>query len=126
VFLPYKISHDAESNCIRTRIDGELDMNLIKNLANDLRDVAFHNDYKYYLNDIRKAEVKLTLWDIYELPNLTSSALPSNYRAALIVRSESDLSRFYENVSKNFNQSIRVFTDIQAAERWLFDDQLVK
>jgi len=124
--LPYKITHDADTDCVRTLIEGELDMDLVRKIANDLRDVAFHNGCKYYLSDIRQADVKLNLWEIYELPELTASVLPPSFRAALIVRSESDLSRFYQNASRNYDQSIKVFTDIQAAERWLFDDQLVK
>lgn len=75
------------------------------------------------LADMREAQLKFSMQDLYQIPNLlremtTNLDLPA-FRKALVVQEVTSEVRFFENVMLNRGQNVQIFLDIEDARTWL-------
>jgi hypothetical protein len=119
--LPYEVIYDSEHDCIVTRIDGRLDVPVVREFLAELGRVISTNDCGRILEDLRGAELTLSMEALYFAPRLVPEAgIPPASKSAIVV-AEQDWSvySYLETVARNLGQNTKVFTDPDEARRWL-------
>ena len=87
--------------------------------------IAKENDCRLIFNDFREVSRKLSILQIYELPDRIRTIFTSFginvglYKRANVVAKDWDEYIFHENVMVNRGQKEKVFTDMDEAKKWL-------
>jgi hypothetical protein len=110
-------------------MEGDIDIEKVKELAQEVVKQTSAHNCRRLLNDFRKANVKLSTIEIYDLPTYFSEAgLDRLCKRALIVSRDFDDYKFFENVSSNLGHLLEVFVDsdeptvfqsVKKAHEWL-------
>ena len=123
--MSHEITFDREKQLIKMRFHGDLTLKAIKEVVAELAQVVKETNCSSLLNDFRDANVKLSTADVYDLPKIMQDiyaasgiSIFSLKRAAVLVRDLRD-ARFFETVSANRGHSVKVFSDIEEASKWL-------
>ena len=93
-------------------------------LATDAK-IAKEKDCRLIFTDLTEVSRKLSILEIYELPDRIKTIFTSFgihvslYRRANLVAKDWDDYIFHENVMVNRGQNEKVFTDIDEATKWL-------
>jgi DNA-binding response OmpR family regulator len=117
----YKVAYDSRRDCIVGRINGELDIPVAKEFLAELARVISTSGCKRILDDMRRAELTLSLGDLYFVPRLASEAgIPPTIKSAVLV-AEKDWSRysFFEMAAQIQGQIVKMFTVPGEARCWL-------
>src|ERR1044071_3422893 len=69
--MPYTIEYDLDGIII-AKVQGGLTITVVQNLTRDLYQLAKEKDCQRILNDLREAELKLAMVEVYTLPKLFS------------------------------------------------------
>ena len=81
------------------------------------------------LSDYRQAELDLSTLDIYLTPRLLAEALAphgvraSSIKRAIVVSGNLKDFHFFETVTLNTGQDLRMFQDMDAARKWLLEEE---
>jgi hypothetical protein len=119
--LPYEVTYDSERDCIVARIDGRLEIPVAREFLAELARVISTSGCGRILDDLRGAEMTISMEALYFGPRLIPEAgIPSASKSAILVAEQdwSDYS-FLETVARNLGQTVRVFTNPDEANRWL-------
>ncbi len=118
--MQYTVCYDEETGYLTTRVSGRVDGPSVRAMAEQAKHEAELHHCTRFLDDCREMESVLSTAQIYELPALVRSiGIRPETRHAVVVRSLTPNVQFYENVSVNRGQIVRVFTDIDEARAWL-------
>jgi len=72
------------------------------------------------LNDLREVDLELSTVDIYDIPNLVAgSGIERSVKRAVVFSRDVGDYQFFETVSVNQGQFVRVFEDFDVAVTWL-------
>ena len=66
--MPYEVTYDSKRNCIVTRIDGELDIPVIKESLSEIARMISTKGCQRILDDLRGAELMLSMGLRSDLP----------------------------------------------------------
>jgi hypothetical protein len=123
--MSHTIIYNSESQAIELKVSGRFTSHDVKEIISELLQVAKENNCYFILNDFREAIVNLSTMKIYELPQIISDIAASMglkihhfQRAAVVVR-DYDEFKFFENVTFNQGQNLKLFQDIDEAKKWL-------
>ena len=123
--MPYKVEFD-ESGFIHATYQGDLNLAGITDLMAAVAHVIKERNCFLVLSDYRQAKLAISIIDLYEIPKLIlkrgkEMGVPAQKvkRALIIPASASDKFSFFETVSLNNSQSVRIFTDEGQARNWL-------
>ncbi|MHC4728406.1 MAG: hypothetical protein ACYS17_14390 [Planctomycetota bacterium] len=110
--MSFNVYYDSERDCVFVSIEGDFDIEQAKQLAQvAVKQINTHN-CKRLINDLRRANLKFSTIEIYELPTyLLNAGLDQLCKRALIVSKDFDDFRFFENVSFNNGHLVKVFVD---------------
>jgi hypothetical protein len=127
--MSYNVYYDSEHDCIFASMEGEINIEQVKDFAQEIAKLTSEHNCRRLINDLRKANVKLSTMEIYELPTYLSNAgLDPLCKRALIVSQDFDDYLFFENVSRNQGHLVEAFTDsekfsifrnLETAKEWL-------
>ena len=118
--MDFEIKYSDEKKMILGRLRGDLDLAIIKKMAEELEKIVEARDCLKFLNDCRESIVPESIIDLFEIPKLVGEAgLNANCRCAIVVKDIRDQWEFLETISRNRGQQIRIFTDIDEADAWL-------
>ncbi len=118
--MAIEVSYDAESDFIRIKVTGDLDMEVLAQVAREVAQLASGHDCERVLSDFRDAELKMTQATIYRMPQFaTEAGAERRVRRALVVSRDLKQYGFFETVSKNQAHNVRTFSDIEEARKWL-------
>jgi hypothetical protein len=125
--MPCKVEYDAEGGFMRGSAEGALDVQAIDAFVHEI--VAALKEHRCYLllNDFRNVTLAISTLEIYHLPARVAELLAAeglnvyNLKRALVAASDMDDYRFFENVSVNHMQKVKVFRDIDQARAWLLE-----
>ena len=118
---------NSETKTIEAKMIGDLTFCGTKELITQLAQMAKENNCNLLLNDFNEAIIKLSTFEIYELPKImldTFTSVGLNVRLmkrALIVKKDLQDYTFYETVTKNSGQNAKIFNDIDEAKEWLYN-----
>lgn len=121
--MPYEVTYDAERDCIVTRIDGRLDVPVVKEFLAELARVISTSGCERVLVDLRGAELTLSMGELYFAPRLVSEAGVSitTKRAVIVAEKDWSLYSYLQMVAQNRAQIVKMFTDPGEASRWLME-----
>ncbi len=117
--MAYEVVYHAEEDCVIARIEGVVDLDMVHEYACEIiRQLSAHH-CRRLLNDVRKASIRLSTADIYDLPAWIEEALEEagmnrGFKRALVVARDFNDYKFYETVSRNHGHLLEVFADANA------------
>ena len=123
--MSHTIIYNRADRLIETTVQGELTLNEIKEMVLELTSVAKENHCRLFLNDFREAKIKLSIFEIYDLPKIISGIISAegleSYRLkrAMVAALHSEDLRFFETVTVNSGQNTKLFYSIDKAREWL-------
>jgi len=131
--MAYKVTYSPHEDCVHARIEGDVDLAMAQRYCKEIvKQLRTHKCLRV-LNDMRKASIKLSTADIYDLPAWIEEACKEAgvnrfcKRALLVSRDFNDY-EFFETVSRNHGHLLEVFADsektgifrdIATAREWL-------
>lgn len=121
----YTVAYNVELKIIETTVDGDIDLNVLKDIFTAQAQTSKDSNCNLMLNDYRNARIKITVIEIYELPKIIAKIAASFGRSAsrtiraLIIPTFKEDYRFYETVTANNSQTEKLFFDIEEARKWL-------
>ena len=122
--MPHKITYDPKKECIRVEVQGELNLQLLQSMASDVAEIVKERGYKYILNDLRKAKIVESAFNIYEMPKTAKKAGVTHIcKRALIVGDRASEFHFLETVFLNQGHPVKMFVKTEDAEEWLFGEK---
>ena len=125
--MPHTVTYNSETHIVETKAHGNLTLDEAKELIFDIGRVCAEKNCFLCLSDYREVILKLSTLDIYSIPHLLSDilasmGLPANKvkRAVVVAKDIRDF-EFFETVTINSGQSIKLFQDIDEAKQWLLE-----
>jgi hypothetical protein len=97
----------------------------VEEIVTKIAKIAKEKDCRLIFTDFRKVSRKLSIFQIYELPDRIKNIFDSFginillYKRASVVATDLDDYVFHENVMVNRGHNEKVFTDIEKAKEWL-------
>jgi hypothetical protein len=126
--MSYSVTYDGEHQLVLIVIQGTIDITEIRSLTTEVARLAKEHACFRVLNDFRAATLSASTMEIYNLPKLVSKQISAAglqiypfKRALVFAQASADLS-FFEAVSVNQAQNVRLFRDIEEAMQWLSGD----
>jgi hypothetical protein len=123
--MPHTIQYNATAGVVEAIFQGNLTLNEAKNYINEVTQICKEHDCLLILNDYREATLNLSTMEIHGLPQIISErfTLTKHFayqlkRAIVVARDLNDWN-FFENVTINSGQTVKVFYDMDEAKKWL-------
>jgi hypothetical protein len=123
--MPYTVTFN-EPGFIHVVYEGELNTQGIKGLMTSVALVIKEHDCQLVLSDYRRASLAISIADLYEMPKLILQrgremglSAYKITRALVIPVQAYETFRFFETVSLNNSQKVKIFTDEGEAREWL-------
>ena len=118
--MPHQLSYDADTGILTARVSGIVDKSLVQSVASEMHAKTEKHKCTRFLNDYRHAYVDLSTLDVFGLPKLIESmGTDPRSRHAIVVKGMTPMIRFFETVTRNRGENVRVFTDMDQARAWL-------
>jgi hypothetical protein len=110
--MPFSVRYDPESDCVFASIEGEIDLQTAKEFGEAVVEQTAAHNCRRLLNDLRKAKVKLSTLEIYDLPALIEKVgLDRRCKRALVVSRDFEDYIFFRNVSSHSGHIVEIFGD---------------
>jgi len=96
-----------------------------KEIIFEITQMALEKNCSLCLSDYREATIEMSTLQIYDLPKVLSDLVnsfdlrPNQFKRAIIVGKGLRDYNFFETVTLNAGQNIRLFQDIEEAKLWL-------
>lgn len=114
------VAYSPEHDCLICTIAGDLNLEKVGDCVKQITEEAKKNNCKCLLNDLRRANLDLSIVDLYmTAEKVISKELDRSWRRAIVVDVDSEKAEFYETTAHNRGLSIRIFNDIDEALKWL-------
>ena len=113
------ITYNQELNYISLVTSGIVNMIALREISQKIKTSIANFHCQRILHDLRDAQIDLETYEIYNTPERVKEAGYSTSRRALIFSSDAQDFSFFETVSSNKGQLVRVFTDDKEAIDWL-------
>lgn len=129
--MPYTVVYNSELHIVESKLHGDMTVGEAKEIVTKIAKTAKEKDCRSIFIDFRKVSQKLSILEIYKLPDHTRNifaAFDMNiflYKRANVVAKDLDDYIFHENVMVNRGQNERVFTDIDQAKEWLMENKAI-
>src|SRR4030095_14725100 len=124
--MPYSFEYDP-LGIIIIKVQGELIMTMVRDFTVEAAHLAKEKDCFRVLTDLQEATLKLSMVEVYNLPSLTAEIASTaglqvyQFKRAVVVLDDEKLAPFFENVSRNRHQNLRLFHDVESARQWLLE-----
>lgn len=126
--MNFSINYD-EAGYILVVCEGNLTLNDINEVFQQGAALAISRSCSLVLSDFRKMYLTLSVLDVYKLPEYFASrmrqmkASANKFKRALVLRTDQVAKyKFFETVSVNRSQDVRIFTDMDEARAWLLSE----
>ncbi len=95
-------------------------MDRIRSMAQEVAHMSTETGCYRLLNDMRDTTIDVSAADLYDSPKIMEQAhIPHSSRRALVVPDSFEESVFLEKITRHRDQDLKIFTDIDAARRFL-------
>jgi len=125
--MSHLVTYNPDSGLIETKIQGNLSLDEAKQLIAEIGTAAKDNHCFRCLSDYRETTMRLSTIEIYDIPQLLSRKLASmgidaqKFKRAIVVAKSLEDFHFFETVTINTGQNIRLFLDMEEARKWLLE-----
>lgn len=123
--MPYTVIYNSELHVVEAKLQGDMTVGEVEEIITKIAQTAKEKGYRSIFTDFREVKQKLSILEIYKLPDRTRNIFASFgfdvslFRRANIAADDLDDYIFHENVMVNRGQNEKVFTDIHNARKWL-------
>ena len=123
--MSHTVIYNSELHIVESKLQGDMTLGEVKEIVTKIAKMAKENDCRLIFTDFREVSRKLSILQIYELPDHTKNIFTSFginvllYERANVVAKDLDDYIFHENIMVNRGQNEKVFTDIDQAKKWL-------
>jgi len=118
--MSFDITYDKDHNCLMGKFIGELNAESVKIYMKEIEMMAKSHDCKRFINDLREANILLSISDFYKAPaRMATGAFDRSWRRAIVVKQKLDKLDFFETTSANQGFQAKVFEDMDEALEWL-------
>jgi hypothetical protein len=118
--MTFKVHYDNRSKCVIGTYRGTLDMKSLEGYAYEIMKVASNHDCTSFLNDLRKAEVNLSTFDLYYIPEtLHKMGFKRWWKRAIVASEQLDDYYFFELTAQNRGCYVKIFEDMVEAMKWV-------
>ena len=125
--MAFTVTFD-QGGYIHAVYEGKLDMPGIQGMMTAVGEAVKQHDCYLVLSDYSAATLAISIADLYELPKLVLQrgremgvAAQRIKRALVIPAAAYENFRFFETVSLNNSQSVRIFIEAENALQWLLE-----
>ena len=117
--MKYNVTYNQEYNCLIGKLFGDLNMESVKEYAREISKMAQIHDCKRFVNDLREANILLSLANFYDAPSIVSiDAFDRSWKRAIIVKDKLDKLSFFETTSINQGFNVKIFHNMNEAMEW--------
>ena len=123
--MPHTILYNPKYHMIEITIRGLLRLNDVKEVVSEAAQVINDQNCHLILNDMRKAMIKMSTMEIYELPGLIAEITLSagidvhQLKRAFLAENNINDYGFFETVTYNQAQNAKLFFKKSEARKWL-------
>jgi hypothetical protein len=123
--MPHTIIYNSELHIVESKLQGDMTLGEVEEIITTIAKIAKEKDCRLIFTDLTEVSRKLSILEIYELPDLIRNVFTSLgihaslYKRANMVAKDWDDYIFHENVMVNRGQNEKVFTDVDKAKKWL-------
>ena len=122
--MSHKLYYDSDIDCVILRVQGEVTMDFIREVAPQVGSMCAEKGCNRLLNDMSEATINVSFTDLFGSPKaMDESRVSRTIKRALVVPPAFEESRFLENVTRNRGHNLMVFKDIEEATKWLLAEQ---
>ena len=129
--MSYSINYNPQTGVIETKVDGNLTINLAQEISSEAMKLAVEKGSKLFLNDFSAATIKMSIKQLYLLPEMVFNlAVSMGLNARELKRAnifslmsfpDTSSEKFAENVKRNRGHNVRNFLDAEDARNWLLE-----
>ena len=126
--MPFTVTYD-QTGFVHAKYEGNLDMPGIRAMLAAAAECLKENNCIHVLADYRDAHLGVSIADLYELPKLILQrgramgiSVYQIRRALIIPAAVYKAFQFFETVSRNNMQNVKIFTDEDSAREWLMQE----
>lgn len=125
--MAHTVTYNFELGIIETSAEGKLTLSEAKEIISEITECAIANNCFLCLSDYRESIMEMSTFQIYDIPMILSNIVtsaglrPSQFKRAIIVEKGFRDFNFYETVSLNSGQKIRLFREIDEGKKWLLE-----
>jgi hypothetical protein len=125
--MAHTVTYKIELGIIETSAQGKLTLREAKELISEITECAITNNCFLCLSDYREAIMDMSTFQIYDVPKVLSNVVdslglhPNQFKRAIIVTKGLNDFNFFETVSRNAGQNIKLFKEIDEAKKWLLE-----
>ena len=124
----HTVIYNSELHIVEAKLQGDMTLGEVQEIISKIAKIAKEKDCRLILSDFREVSRKLSILEIYELPDRIKTIFTSfdinvlQYKRANVVAKDLGDYVFHENVMVNRGQNEKVFTDIDQAKKWLMEN----
>lgn len=126
--MEFKVDVNANDCVIVATVSGDVTASDIKSTVTELNKIVTAEGITQILCDYRKASSKMSIFDIYNLPQeLLDAGASYSHTVALVYSADSvNISNisFFDTRCINSNLPVTLFTNYDEAYKWLASDRL--
>jgi len=127
--MPHTVVYQRETGIVEIAAEGVITLAEMKEIfLEGAKQLAKHKGH-LTLSDYRKASIKLSTVDLFNLPQIVSTAVKLEgidvqrlKRAIVMAPKDRADARFSENVTTNAGQNSKFFENSEKARAWLLSD----
>ena len=125
--MVHTVTYNLELGIIETSAQGKMTLSEAKELVSEITKCAIANNCFLCLSDYREATMEMSVFQIYDVPKILSNVVdslglrPNQFKRAIIVKEGVSDFNFFETVSRNAGQNIKLFREIDEAKAWLVE-----
>ena len=116
----FSVHYDEECDCLVGSFAGTMNKETLKEYSIEIAKTASRHDFRYFLNDLREADVDFSSIDIITIPGILHAAgLDMSCKRAIIMSTNLNNYRFFLTAANTWGFNVKVFTDPNEAMNWL-------
>ncbi|RIK29041.1 MAG: hypothetical protein DCC56_14370 [Anaerolineae bacterium] len=123
--MSHTVIYNSELHIVESKLQGDMTLGEVEEIITKIAEIAKEKDCRFIFTDFRKVSRKLSVLQIYELPDRIKNIFTSFgltvwfYKRANVAAKDFDDYVFHENVMVNRGHNEKVFTNIDQAVKWL-------
>jgi hypothetical protein len=123
--MTHTVTYNPGLGVIETIAQGKLTLREAKEIIIEIAEMAIEQNCFLCLSDYREATIDMSTLQIHDIPKVLSTTVtslelrPGQFKRAIIVKKGFEDFHFFETVTLNAGQNIRLFQDTDEAKKWL-------
>jgi hypothetical protein len=126
--MGFQLSYDEDHKIVISRVTEVFDWSVIEKMVPEMTKIIKEHECRHVIMDFRQAEFPITVSKIYMTPEKLFTEFMKygidirRLHRAFLLKKHDESFHFFETVSINQSQTVRIFYDEKEAVLWLRDE----